>query len=144
MYNKEEDDTMKWMKMKKTVALTVLFMFLLSSVCMAFTPDPNRWVWIGSNDEVGVFYDKHTIQYFDDGNICDVWIMTVEPAKGKYTVAHERYKKSRKWTVISFSEHSMKTKKQLDSVNAGDIGYFDIRPESVVESIYLYLFTGSY
>ena len=135
---------MKLMKMKKTVVLTVLFMFLLSSVCMAFTPDPNRWEWIGSNDQVGVFYDKNTIQYFDDGNICDVWIMTVEPSKGTYTIGHERYKINRKWTVISFSEHSMKTKTQLKSAEAVDIGYFDVRPESVGESIYLYLFTRNH
>ena len=128
------------MKMKKILALTVLFVFLVSSVCLAYTPDPDRWYWIASDSEVGFFYDKKTIEYYDGGNTCDVWLMHVRPAEGKYVIGHEIYKKNRTRKILSIAIYSIKTDKLLGSIENPYPKYEDIIPGSFGETFYEILF----
>ncbi len=130
------------MKMKKIVALTVLFMFLLSSVCMAVTPDPDRWVWIDSNNEIGLFYDKKTIKYDDGGDTCDVWIMTIEPAKYEYTLAHKIFNRNREWRLLALATYSMETNEVLQSATGSYYKVYEIPPGSIIEVVYDHLFYG--
>lgn len=128
------------MRNKKVIALTVLFMFLLSSVCMAYQPDPDRWAWIFSDDEVGVFYDKQTIRYSDYGNTCDVWLMMVEPAKKMHSIYHFYYKKNRTYALMDFIDYDSRTGKILDSDKYSYPDYSVIPPGTRAEVAYKHLF----
>lgn len=128
------------MRNKKVIMLTVLFMFLLSSACAAYQPDPHRWEWIYSDDEVGYFCDKQTVRYYDSGDTCDVWIMKVIPATKTYSAEHWLYKKNRTFSIQSYIDYDEKTGKVLDSYTYSYPDYNVIPPGTIAEVIYKHLF----
>lgn len=127
--------------MKKTLALTLLFLFLLSSVCMAYQPDPSKWGWICSNDEFGVFYDKTTIQHYTGStDRCDVWIMHVYPAQNQHWIGRCMIYKNRTVKLIQFIKYD-----DLGHViDSGDYSSSpptaSIIPDSIGEAIYKYFY----
>ena len=80
-------------KMKKSVALTMLLMFLMTAVCMANPIDPSQWELIGSNEEMAVYYNTQTIKHYDGGAFCNVDVMMVLPAEGKFLITNSEYSK---------------------------------------------------
>ena len=61
--------------MKKIIAITLLFMILLSSVCMAYTPDPEEWELLGESDGY-VYYNGKQFQCAN--NTYYVWIIPAD------------------------------------------------------------------
>lgn len=94
---------------RKTLALTLLLLFILSSVCMAYQPDPARWGWIYSDDEVGIFYDKTTIRHYTNyyGDYYDMWTMWVYPAQNQHHLRHDMLYKKRTIKLSKRSEKSI-------------------------------------
>lgn len=69
--------------MKKLMLLLTLAIMSISSICHAFEqPDPNRWVWLNSNDKYGFWLDKQTLKFekinklstHQGHNSANVWI----------------------------------------------------------------------
>lgn len=129
------------MRTKKIIALTLLLMLLLSSVCMAFQPDPNRWAWVSSNDRIGVFYDKQTISYYDYGNTCELWVMLVYPDDGVYSISNLSFAKDRTMRPISFIKYDSNTGKLLDARTFANEAPSPIPPDSFAEILYTMIFS---
>lgn len=125
--------------MKKIVALTLVFMLLLSSVCLAFQPDPDRWGWIYSDDRVGIFYDKQTMDYYDNWYTCKVWLMKVYPNKDSYKIQKIFIKKNRTMSIMSTAEYDSNGK-IISSESWQYPDYDEIVPDSIGEAIYEYFF----
>lgn len=60
--------------MKKVITLTLLLMLLISSVCMAYTPDSEEWEIIYVENNNAYYIKKDCIQYFDNGNTAIFWL----------------------------------------------------------------------
>lgn len=58
--------------MKNIIAITLLFMILLSSVCMAYTPDLEEWEFLGESDGYVYYHGK---QFQCANNNYYVWII---------------------------------------------------------------------
>lgn len=55
--------------MKKIIALLFIMFLFLSSICNAFEPpNPNRWLWVGSDEKIGIWIDRQTIKASKDTN----------------------------------------------------------------------------
>ncbi len=53
--------------MKKLIVLLFILMLSVSSICNAFEPpNPNRWLWVDSDDKFGVWIDIQTIKASKD------------------------------------------------------------------------------
>ena len=141
------------MRNKKVIALTVLFMFLLSSVCMAahtpnlfgtrssvgaYQPDTTRWLEIYSDDEVEVFYDMQTLDYYnDEKNIrsCDVWIMYVH--RTSHTIHHYIVKENRMMALLAYVKYDDGRIGGVVGSNSWSSPEYDaIIPGSIGEGIY--------
>lgn len=76
--------------MKKIIVLTAFLCMLLTSVCSAFKePDPDRWIWCGSDNKLGYWFDIQTIKIgngndYGDAISCNkhrfvgVWILSYD------------------------------------------------------------------
>lgn len=83
--------------MKRVIPLMLALLILLTSTCLAaYQPDPARWTWLGSTDEIGCFIDKETVQFSDDGNMVDFWICYVVPQKNEHAVVNHTINKIEK------------------------------------------------
>lgn len=57
------------MKKLTQFILILSLTFIFIGTCFAeFQPDPNRWVWIASDDVAGFWFDKATVKYYGSGN----------------------------------------------------------------------------
>ena len=55
--------------MKKLIVLLFILILSVSSICNAFEPpNPNRWLWVGSDDKIGIWIDRQTIKASKDTN----------------------------------------------------------------------------
>ena len=126
------------MRNKKVIALTVLFMFLLSSVCMAYQPDPHRWVWIYSDDQVGVFYDSKTVEFFNYDS-CDVWVMFVLPNQKMYQITHIIFRNNGTGAILATVDYNEETGEIIDT-KTFPLEYAVIIPGSIAEVVYNRLF----
>lgn len=64
----------------KTIVFTLfttLMILLNSACCMAYTPHSNQWELVGTYDENIVYYDKTSLQYYEDNSTCYVWVMNI-------------------------------------------------------------------
>lgn len=124
------------MRKRKTIALTLLFLFLLSSVCMAYQPDPARWGWISSDSDVGIFYDKKTVQHYTYySDYYDVWIMFVYPAKKEYMMHHQIIYKNKTIKIKEVVTYSY-SGYLIDSSDFSSFPADGIVPNSVGEAVY--------
>ena len=56
--------------MKRLIFLLLILQILLVSICHAFEPPTDkRWIWLGSTDEIGLWFDAESTQYV----ICDTY-----------------------------------------------------------------------
>ncbi|MBR0324544.1 MAG: hypothetical protein IIX11_00240, partial [Selenomonadales bacterium] len=103
--------------MKKVVPILLILFILLTSTCFAaYQPDPARWTWLGSTDEVGCFIDKETVQYSDNGDTVSFWVCYVIPNENIYQIMNMKSSKSdRTITVLHISEYNDKTNKLISS-----------------------------
>lgn len=78
--------------MKKLVILLTMIILSISSLCYAFEqPDPARWLWLYSDDKVGVWLDKHTYKTekisrsigHDGHDSANVWIQLYDLTKNQ-------------------------------------------------------------
>lgn len=69
--------------MRKLVTLLTLAIMSISSICYAFEqPDPNRWLWLGSDDKMGIWLDMQSFKIekirksigHDGHNSANLWI----------------------------------------------------------------------
>ena len=134
LWQKKEDD--KMMKMKKSIVLTVLFMFVLSAVCMANPMESGKWELIGSNAEVAVYYDAQTIKHYDGGAFCNVDVMMILPAEGKCLITNSEYSKGMTVKILSFREYSLETGELIGSGDDPNAEEHDIPAGSLFEVIW--------
>lgn len=81
--------------MKKVLPIALILLILLSATCFAaYEPDPARWQWLGSNDEVGVFLDKDTVRYNDDHTTVDFWLCIVCPQENAHYLQNYKIDKT--------------------------------------------------
>lgn len=117
--------------MKKVVPILLALLILLSSTCFAaYEPDPNRWIWLGSNDEVGIFLDKETIEYSTDKNTVECWICYVVPQKNIHAIVNEKIDRTTKTiTMLHITEYESSSKKTLYTHT---YSFLEQKPEKVI------------
>ena len=105
------------LSMKRVIPILLVLLILLTSTCFAaYEPDPERWLWLGSDSEVGIFLDKETITYSDDKATVDFWICWVYPAKNQFINENSKIDKhSKTYTHLSYAIYDCKTKKLISS-----------------------------
>jgi hypothetical protein len=72
-------------KMKKKICVLLLLLITMSP--LASVADDDRWVWIGADDKMGLFFDKETIKKTNDHlypKSYSVWV------KNQYTEAYSK------------------------------------------------------
>lgn len=101
--------------MKKVIPILLTLLIFLTSTCFAaYEPDPARWVWLGSDDEVGMFLDKETIEYSADGNTVDFWICYVVPQKNEHAILNQKLNKNtRILTITHITIYDSTSKKSI-------------------------------
>ncbi len=122
--------------MKKTMLLAVLFMFVLTSVCMASLPNGNNLELIGSNDEMSIFYDKSTIRHYDGGAFCNVDIVVEFYGQNKTMVMNNEYSKGMEVRVLSIEEYDTHTGELLHAEEDPNAAWHDITAGSLFEVIW--------
>ncbi|MBQ8682146.1 MAG: hypothetical protein IJ510_00250 [Selenomonadales bacterium] len=132
--------------MKRVLPILLILLVLLSSACFAaYEPDPSRWIWLGSDDEVGWFIDKETVQYFDNGNTVSYWVCQVHPQENIHYIVNEKISKSdRTVTVLHLSEYDDTTNKVAFSHT---YALWEQKPESIIpgtwgEALYRFFFSN--
>ena len=130
--------------MKKVIPILLALFIMLASTCFAaYEPDPNRWIWLGSNDEVGIFLDKETIEYSAANNTVEFWICWVYPQKNQFINENQRIDKLAKtYTSLSFAIYDTETKKQLSSHTYAiwEQKAEKVIPNTIGEGLYRYFF----
>ena len=124
------------MRLKKTLLLTVLLMFVLSAVCMANTADNGEWKLIGSNNEMAVYYNTQTIKHYDGGAFCNVDVMMVLPAEGKCLITNSEYSKGMTVKILSYQEYNLASGELLSSGEDPSAVARDIPAGSVFEAVW--------
>ena len=129
--------------MKKIILIfTVLFTFLFSSVGFASCNlDLNRWEWLTSNDDFGVFIDTQTIKY--SNNFAEVWECFYYPNSCElHPNVGEHYHYS--LYSINYSRNTMGAKAYVDRDSRGNVlatgsysyvEYRPIAPDSIGEGV---------
>ena len=130
--------------MEKVIPILLALLITLSSTCFAaYEPDPARWTWLGSTDEVGCFVDRETVQYSDNGDTVSFWVCYVVPHENSYNIMNIKTSKpDRTITVLHISEYNDKTNKLISSYTYAS---WEQKPESVIpgtwgETLYRYFF----
>ena len=130
--------------MKKVVPILLILFILLTSTCFAaYEPDPKRWIWLGSDDEVGMFLDKETIEYSTDNNIVDCWICFVIPQENKHAITNQKIDKIAKsitMTHVTLYESSNKEVLESHTYKSWEQEPERIIPDSKGEALYRYFF----
>ena len=130
--------------MKKVMPLLLVLLILLTSTCFAaYEPDPNRWIWISSDDEIGAFLDKETIEYSADGIVVDFWLCYVYPKDKQYAIVNHIINKSEKTlTLTHISIYNADTRKLIESYtpNSWEQEAERIIPDTNGEILYRYFF----
>lgn len=103
--------------MKRVLPILLILLVLLSATCFAaYEPDPARWIWLGSDDKVGIFLDKETITYSDDKNTVEFWVCWVYPEKNQFINENTKMDKSTKtYTNLSYTIYDCETKEPISS-----------------------------
>lgn len=126
--------------MKKAAVLTLLFLFVFSSVCLAFKIDPDKWVWVGSNSGYQWFYDKENRHYEDYGRTGFIWVMMVDadPQKNGYIKSRIRFNTHNKYTftVLSSGRYTAEGQEVASAPITPGGEVLPMEPESVEEKIY--------
>lgn len=66
------------MKNATKIFLLIAILFCFTTTCFAgFQPDAKRWIWITSDSERTLWYDKYTVQpkKINGKNTVDLWIL---------------------------------------------------------------------
>jgi len=127
---------MNLMKMKKTVVLAVVLMFVMSSVCMAFPIESPSWELIGSNEEMSVFFDANSLTHYDGGAFCNVDILIEFPAQKKMMVMNHEYSKGLEVRILSLKEYDTRTGDLLRVEENPNGEWHAITPGSMFEVIW--------
>ncbi|MBO5245378.1 MAG: hypothetical protein J6B02_04690 [Selenomonadales bacterium] len=130
--------------MKRVIPLMLALLILLTSTCFAaYQPDPARWIWLGSDDKVGFFIDKETVQYSNDGNTVSFWLCQVHTQEKLHFIINNKISKSDRTIItLHISEYDDKTNKVKFSHT---YEWWQQKPQSIIpgtwmEEFYRYFF----
>lgn len=124
---------------KKVIVLTALFIFLLSSVCMAQTSS-DRWTEFYVDESSGFYYDSQTMQYNSNKTECTVWIMVIMPKENKYDIFLANTKKDRSLFLKEYYSYHLYTGELLGCITQEKEYRITIPPLSKFEMLYNLLF----
>ena len=125
--------------MKKIIAITLLFMFLLSSVCMAYTPSPDRWGILKQDSEDTIYYDKSCCHTNDGSFSKSMWILWLPKDKNVRVLQEWRYLADKRCTILSTIVFDNSTDKMIGS-EYPSYPYQTITPETTAEKVFYLLF----
>lgn len=131
--------------MKKIITFLFILMLSLSSICTAFEPpDPDRWLWVGSDAKIGVWIDKQTFQTRKDLNkysstygcrFANVWEMWYDANENTSSVVNKEYNLDRRLYMLLSSTHYDDSGNVVSS-SSSPSRYITIVPNSWGESIF--------
>lgn len=107
---------------KRVCLLSLLLLSLLVSVVSAETnpTDENRWYWVRSTDNTGVYIDKQNIEYDPATDSVNLWVMYYTPTEEKSALEKIQ---------IFYTENLIKTYKQYTYKRGNDF------PVNVIDRI---------
>ena len=121
--------------MKKIVVLTLLIIFLLSSICFAGNVDLDKWEWVVGNGRINYYHDKQSIQYLNDGNECSVHILRMNYEEENRSIAQFLIKKNKTITFLSLSVCDFETGYVINSFTP-EQEYVSIEKRPLYEILY--------
>lgn len=127
---------MKMMKLKRSLVLTIMLIFLVSSVCMAYPIETPKWEPVGSNAEMSIFYDANTLTHYDGGSFCNVDVLIEFPAQRTALVMNNEYSKGMEVRILSLKEYNIHSGELLRVEENSDPEWHDITPGSTFEAIW--------
>lgn len=134
--------------MKKVIPILLAFFIMLTSTCFAaYTPDPNRWTWIYSNDIAGTFWDKTTAQYTNSGNTAEFWVCEVYPQENGHVISKCKItKQPRTYTELQYTSYNSSTREVIKSKTYSSYEQKAeyIHPDSWEEKLYEAAFSVKY
>lgn len=75
------------MKVVKKLIVTLLLLFSMAIPCYAdFQPDSDRWIWLGSTDTIGTWFDSKSIYekpIYGDSRVY-IWTMVYNNSPNEY------------------------------------------------------------
>lgn len=132
--------------MKKLMLLLTLAIMSINSICHAFEqPDPNRWVWLNSNDKYGTWLDMHTLNFDKITNSyshtghdsANCWLQVYNSQDDTTMFINEIIDlKCRKSCAISITIYD-KDKNIINSIDNNILDFKSIIPNSNGELVYL-------
>lgn len=131
--------------MKKVLPILLALLILLSSTCFAaYTPDPERWIFIASDTKNSrYFIDTKTIHYSNDGDTVNVWVCAVPSQKNLHSFQNiELSYSNRTFLLLYFVDYNTKKNKPLASraYNTYEQVPEPIVPNSLAETLFYYFF----
>ena len=127
---------------KMITTLFVVLMLLSSSVVSAeCNLDTTRWRWVGSDSSTGVFYDRKTFKFLNNG-LVELWTCQYHPNScDEFSGEHYHYILTR----LNFNENLIGGKvylvrnsygKIIDNQSYRDFSYSPVLPNSVGEALF--------
>lgn len=130
--------------MKKVIPILLVLFILLTSTCFAaYTPDPERWVHVYSDDEAIEYLDAKTLQYSDDGNTAEFWLCRIYTNENKHTIVNYNLDKVAKTqTITHITVYETSTGKVLNTFDVPSYRYdaTKITPGTIGEFYYNLIF----
>lgn len=128
------------MRFKKIIAITLLLMFALSSVCMAYTPNPDRWIHVQSYPDGELYFEKYPHR---SNTICNMWTLWIDTKKNIRSIQQWSIKRNRTFTILDISLYDNKTNEFISSQSYSK-PYETITPETLVDIAYFFAFPQEY
>lgn len=126
--------------MKKVIALT-LIMVLFSSICMAYTPNPDIWFHVHSYPDGELYFEKQINR--SDENIRKVWILWIDTKKNIRTMQQLSIKKNKTYTILEIVLYDNKTNELISSQSFSK-PYEVIIPETIADIACFFAFPQEY
>lgn len=128
--------------MKRVFCLAFMICMLISSVVFAeCNLDTTRWRWVGSDSSTGLFYDRKTFKFLNNG-LVELWTCQYHPNScDEFSGEHYHYILAR----LNFNDNLIGGRvylvrdlygKIIDNQSYYDFSYSPVLPNSVGEALF--------